>query len=281
MLFFSSYKSCSLSPGSAFTPAATAFALSLYSQLLQHCTQSIDSWKKLFQQGHAPESAVILPYEDDQLKDSSVTADKPVEERSEIEEEIAREPRPRRRKARAAAGRRRRRVAVESDSEEEGEETGQIEEVSEDDLSEGGGDFESDELSPELSDLSDGDEASQKQPDLDGMGGGARTSGKRPLAIRFPGMSGLQEQLEDIDTHAREVQSETTDCDVRERDHPISSLCAMGSADFNKEKSQLEPAAAAFLRWLCSRHFLPSVKVVFDWLRIHPAIVASCTQVSE
>jgi hypothetical protein len=261
--------------GSAITAAATAFALSLYSQLLQHCTQSIDLWKKLFEQGHAPKCSISLPCENEKISTNSIKDIKLEQDRSDSEKETE-QHRSKRRGRERITSRRRRRVAAESDSEDE-DETGKIEEVREDDLSEGGEDFESDEVSPELSDLSDYEENGKvKDTNSSHQDGGVKVQAKRPLAIRFPGLSALQDHHED--TASSTVQ--TTNIQSTDVHKQGSSTIEESIDQDSNEKNRLDPTTAALLHWLACHHFLPSVKVVFDWLRIHPAIVASCTQVS-
>ena len=277
------YYQC-LSSGSAVTAAATAFALSLYSQLLQHCTQSIDLWKKLLEQGRAPRGLVSLPCEHKETKDDSLKRNKPGQDRSDSEEETVQQGPRRRGKRRAASSRRRRHAMAESDSEEEEDETVRVEEVSEDDLSEGGGDFESDEVSPELSDLSDYEDSKAQETKSSDRDGGVKVQAKRPLAIRFPGMSEIQDHCEGTtsNTQGANFHNEVPGSDVHEQGCVPSDVHGKGSVNQDSnEKTQLDPTTAVLLRWLSCHHFLPSVKVVFDWLRIHPAIVASCTQVSK
>ncbi|XP_062517386.1 nonsense-mediated mRNA decay factor SMG5-like isoform X2 [Corticium candelabrum] len=261
--------------GSASTPAATSFALSLYSQLLQHCTQSINSWKILFQQGHAPHNATSLPCEDDFRRNNKSKQNVSLEDKCDSEETAGKEEPSKRARP---VGRRRRRVVGESDSDEEVEEADNIEELSEDDLSEGGGDFDSDGLSPELSDISDGEESSSTPKDALGKCEEQKTSFKRPLAIRFPGMPSLQVSCEESESNVQRTVNKRETVDEANC-QGIGDLGAKGSIiEESNSEPELELSTAAFLRWLCSHPFLPSIKIIFDWLRIHPAIAASCTQ---
>jgi hypothetical protein len=230
-------------------------------------------WKKLFEQGHAPKCSISLPCENEKISTNSIKDIKLEQDRSDSEKETE-QHRSKRRGRERITSRRRRRVAAESDSEDE-DETGKIEEVREDDLSEGGEDFESDEVSPELSDLSDYEENGKvKDTNSSHQDGGVKVQAKRPLAIRFPGLSALQDHHED--TASSTVQ--TTNIQSTDVHKQGSSTIEESIDQDSNEKNRLDPTTAALLHWLACHHFLPSVKVVFDWLRIHPAIVASCTQ---
>ena len=233
--------------GSFLTPSTIAFALSLFSQLLQHCVQSIDQWKRRTKDGRAQRSSsnLVLPFEDRKKSEDPKAS-------SSSRRRVAKRPR-----------RRRRRLGNEEEDEDErddksGEQSQANNEVasSDSDLSEGPADFDSDCLSTDYSDL-EIDETSEKKTSSV-LNKEAEASIKRPLAIRFPGMPATKETTVD---------------------DPLSDSSSEDDDEEEQEEEELE--CAAFLRWLCEYELLPVVKIVCDWLRIHPAIATSCTQVSR
>ena len=238
--------------GSFLTPSTIAFALSLFSQLLQHCVQSIDQWKRRTKDGRAQRSSsnLVLPFEDRKKSEDPKAS-------SSSRRRVAKRPR-----------RRRRRLGNEEEDEDErddksGEQSQANNEVasSDSDLSEGPADFDSDCLSTDYSDL-EIDETSEKKTSekktSSVLNKEAEASIKRPLAIRFPGMPATKETTVD---------------------DPLSDSSSEDDDEEEQEEEELE--CAAFLRWLCEYELLPVVKIVCDWLRIHPAIATSCTQVSR
>eukprot|EP00118_Oscarella_pearsei_P021373 m.239645 g.239645 ORF g.239645 m.239645 type:complete len:717 (+) comp40183_c0_seq11:140-2290(+) len=230
--------------GSTLTPTATAFAISLFSQLLQHCVQSIDQWKKRYRDGQYQSSqAMLLPFDQ---KPAVMSADT---------ESPKRRTKSSRRRLPSSRRRRRRRGGGDSDEEgDEGNEGGIQGNSSDDDsdLSEGQADFDSDCLSTDYSDSEVDEKPSQAES----------LPSKRPLAIRFPGVTLPEKESKGMETMVDE----------------LSPSLSSDEEDDEVAEEGLESFSVDLIRWLCEHEFLPIVKVVCDWLRIHPAVAASCTQ---